>query len=116
MARSRMSLKPAVMRDIPADASSMKKALGQKLAKQYAANPNVAKYAFVLKFPEGVVTGRAVSRALGKITIPRGPILLAGRSFTVEAMSAAKAAACDVIAEHEYFWTDASYAAIRQSI
>ncbi len=111
-----MSLKPAVMRDVPADAPSMKKAIGQKLAKQFAANPNVAKYEFVLKFPDGVVTGRAVSHALGKIPMPRGAILLVGRSFTVEAMSAAKAATCDVIAEHEYFWTDASYASIRQSI
>jgi hypothetical protein len=48
--------------------------------------------------------------------MPRGPILLVGHSFTVEAMSAAKTAACDVIAELEYFLTDASYAAIRQSI
>lgn len=111
-----MSLKPAVLRDVPADAPSIKKALGPKLAKQYAANPNVAKYSFVLKFPDGVVTGRAVSHALGKIPAPRGPILLAGVHFTVEAMSAAKADSCDVVAIHEYFWTDASYAAIRQSI
>ncbi|WP_315704310.1 MULTISPECIES: hypothetical protein [unclassified Bradyrhizobium] len=111
-----MSLKPAVLREAPADAPSMKKALGPKLAKQYAVNPNVAKYSFVLKFPDGVVTGRAVSRALGKLPTPRGPTLLAGMNFTVEAMSAAKADGCDVVAVHEYFWTDASYAAIRQSI
>ncbi|WP_316229623.1 hypothetical protein [Bradyrhizobium sp. SZCCHNR1070] len=111
-----MSLKPAVLREAPADAPSMKKALGPKLAKQYAVNPNVAKYSFVLKFPDGVVTGRAVSRALGKIPTPHGPTLLAGMNFTVEAMSAAKADGCDVVAVHEYFWTDASYAAIRQSI
>jgi hypothetical protein len=44
----------------------MKKAIGPKLAKQFSANPKVDKYAFVLKFPDGVVTGRAVSHALGK--------------------------------------------------
>ncbi|WP_407179285.1 hypothetical protein [Bradyrhizobium sp. STM 3562] len=32
--RNTMSLKPAIMRDVPADASSIKKALGQRLAKQ----------------------------------------------------------------------------------
>ncbi len=111
-----MSRKPAIIRDVPADAPSMKKAVGQRLAKQYAANPNVAKYSFVLKFPDGVVTGRAVSHALGKLPAPHGPTLLAGIHFTVEAMSAAKADGCDVIAVHEYFWTDATYAAIRQSI
>jgi hypothetical protein len=31
-------------------------------------------------------------------------------------MEVAKADGCDVIAVHEYFWTDAGYAAIRQII
>lgn len=88
----------------------MKKAIGPKLGKEYSANPNVAKYAFVLKFPDGVVTGRAVSHALEKIPTPRRPILLAGENFTVEAMALAKAEGCEVIAIHEFFWTDAAYA------
>ena len=45
---------------------------------------------------------------------PRGPTLLAGVHFTVEAMGLAKVEGCDVIAVHEYFWTDAAYAG-RQS-
>ncbi|MET3909860.1 hypothetical protein ABID59_004217 [Bradyrhizobium sp. S3.3.6] len=105
-----MTLKPSVICNVPADVSSIKKAIGPKLAKQYSANPKVPKYAFVLKFPDGVVTGRAVSHALGKISTPRGPILLAGQHFTVEAMGLAKAEGCEVIAIHEFFWTDAAYA------
>ena len=113
---ARMPLKPSVIFDVPADTPSMKKAIGPKLAKEYTANPKVAKYAFVLKFPDGVVTGRAVSHALSKLPTPRGPTILAGESFTVEAMGVAKADGCDVIAVHEFFWTDASYAAIREII
>ncbi|MBW7970096.1 hypothetical protein [Bradyrhizobium sp. BR 10289] len=92
-----MGLKPAIMRDVPADVTSMRKVLGQKLGKQYAANPNVARYAFVLKFPDGVVTGRVVFHALGGIPTPRGPMLLAGQHFTVEAMDLAKAEGCERI-------------------
>jgi hypothetical protein len=106
-----MPLKPSVIFDVPADIPSMKKAIGPKLAKEYSANPKVAKYAFVLKFPDGVVTGRAVSHALSKIPTPRGPTLLAGVSFTVEAMEIAKTEGCDMVAVHEGFWTDANYAA-----
>lgn len=105
-----MTLKPSVIFDVSADATSMEKAIGPKLAKEYSANPKVAEYAFVLKFPDGVVTGRAVSHALGKLPTPRGPTLLAGVSFTDEAMGTAKAEGCDVIAVHEFFWTDAGYA------
>ena len=106
-----MTLKPSVIFDVSPDATSMRKAIGPRLAKQYTANPKVAKYAFVLKFPDGVVTGRAVSHALGKkIPTPRGPTLLAGVDFTVEAMELAKMEGCDVTTVHEYFWTDAAYA------
>ena len=70
----------------------------------------MTEYAFVLKFPDGVVTGRAVSHALGRILTPRGPTLLAGESFTVEAMEIAKTEGCDVVAVREFFWTDAAYA------
>jgi hypothetical protein len=55
-----MSLKPAIIRDVSADAASMTKAIGPKLGKHFTANPNVAKYAFVLKFPDDVATGRSV--------------------------------------------------------
>ena len=41
---------------------------------------------------------------------------LSGETFTVEAMEIAKTEGCDVVAVHEFFWTDASYAAIRQII
>jgi len=82
-----MTLKPAVLRDVTADTPSMKKAIGPKLAKRFSANPKVAKYAFVLKFPDGVVTGRAVSHALEKMTTPRGSTLLAGEDFTVRSTS-----------------------------
>jgi hypothetical protein len=41
---------------------------------------------------------------------------LSGETFTVEAMEIAKREGCDVVAVHEFFWTDASYAAIRQII
>ena len=103
-----MPLKPSVLFDVPADTPSMRKAIGPKLAKEYSANPKTPKYAFVLKFPDGVVTGRALSHALIKIRTPRGPTLLAGYSFTVEAMEIAMSEGCDVVSVHEYFWTDAS--------
>jgi len=105
-----MPLKPFVIFDAAADFPAMKETIGPKLAKKYFSNPEVAKYAFVLKFPGGVVTGRAVAHALSKIPTPRGPTLLAGEHFTVEAMDIAKTEGCDVVAEHEYFWTDARYA------
>jgi hypothetical protein len=105
-----MTLKPSIITDVAGDTPSMKKAIGPKLAKQFSANPAVAKYAFVLKFPDGVVTGRAVSHALKKLPDPRGPTAVAGIHFTVEAIEVAKSAGCDVIAVHEAFWTDASYA------
>jgi hypothetical protein len=107
-----MTLKPSVICDVAADTPSIKKAIGPKLAKRFSANPKVAKYAFILKFPDGVVTGRAVSHALGKIPTPRGPTLLAGEDFTVEATEIAKAEACDVVSVREFGWTDTSYAAI----
>jgi len=106
-----MTLKPSIIRDVTADAPSMKKAIGPRLAKQLSANPKVAKYAFVLKFPDGVVTGRAVSHALGKMPSPRGPTLLAGVQFTVEAIEIAKVEGCDMAFVHAYFWTDADLAA-----
>jgi hypothetical protein len=108
-----MTLKPSVICDVAADTPSMKKAIGPKLARQFSANPRVAKYAFVLKFPDGVVTGRAVSHALGKMPDRRGPTLLAGQDFTVEATEIAKAESCDVVSMREFGWTDAAYAAIR---
>jgi hypothetical protein len=91
----------------------MKKAIGPKLAGRFSANPNVAKYSFVLKFPDGVVTGRAVSHALARIPIAHGPLLLAGTDFTVEAMEISAAKACDVISMREFGWTDAAYEASR---
>ncbi len=76
-----MPLKPSVITDVAGDTLSMKKAIGPKLAKQFSANPKVAVYAFVLKFPDGVVTGRTASHALRKMPTPRGPTLLAGRGL-----------------------------------
>jgi hypothetical protein len=108
-----MTLKPSVVCDVTADSPSMKRAIGPKLAKQFSANPKVGKYAFVLKFPDGVVTGRAVSHALDKMPTPRGPTLLAGEDFTVEATEIAKSEGCDVVSVREFGWTDAAYAAIR---
>lgn len=108
-----MTLKPSFIHDVMADAASMKKAIGPKLAARFTANPKVAKYAFVLKFPDGVVTGRAVAHALGKTPTPRGPTLLAGEDFTVEAIRIAETEACDLVSIREFGWTDAAYAASR---
>jgi hypothetical protein len=108
-----MTLKPSVIREVTADTPSMKKAIGPKLAKQFSANPKVAKYAFVLKFPDGVVTGRAVSHALEKMPNPRGSTLLAATDFTVEATTIAAAEGCDVVSVREFGWTDATFAESR---
>jgi hypothetical protein len=106
-------LEPAIIRDVAADAPSVKKAIGPKLAKQFSANPQVPRYALVLKFPDGVVTGRAVSHALAKIPPPRGPTLLAGEDFTLEAAEIAKMEGCDIVCLREFGWTDEAYAASR---
>ncbi|SRR6266702_7910413 len=111
-----MSLRPAVMRDVSADAASMTKALGPKLGKQFVANPNVAMYAFVLRFPDGVATGRSIARALQKIRSPRGPILIAGDRFTIEARQIAAGEGCDLVSMNEYAWTDATYARAREPL
>jgi hypothetical protein len=108
-----MTLKPSIITDVAGDTLSMKKAIGPKLAKQFSANPKVAKYAFVFKFPDGVVTGRAVSHAVRKMPTPHGPTLLAGVDFTVEAAEIARNEGCDVVSQREFGWTDATYAAIR---
>jgi hypothetical protein len=105
-----MSLKPATIRDVPADVASMTKAIGPKLGKRFIANPKRGEYAFVLKFPDGVVTGRSVARALQKIPSPRGPILVAGHSFTIEARQTAEAEGCDLVSMSEFVWTDETYA------
>jgi hypothetical protein len=43
-------------------------------------------------------------------------ISLSGETFAVEAMEIAKTEGCDVVAVHEFVWTDASYAPISQII
>jgi hypothetical protein len=111
-----MSLKPAVIRDVSADAVSMTKAHGPRLGKQFIADPNVAKYAFVLRFPDGVATGRSVARALQKIQSPRGPTLIAGDRFTIEARQIAAAEGCDLVSMNELAWTDATYARAREPL
>lgn len=111
-----MSLKPAVIRDVSADAASMTKAIGPKLGKHFIANPKVAKYAFVLKFPDDVATGRSVARALQKIESPRGPTLIAGYCFTIEAREIAAAEGCDLVSLSEFAWMDATYARAREPL
>ena len=111
-----MSLKAAVMRDVPADAVTMKKVLGPKLGNRFTGNPDVAKYAFVLKFPDGVATGRSVARALGKIKGQRGPSLIAGHCFTIEARQIAAAEGCDLVSVNDFAWTDADYAKAREPV
>ena len=54
-----------------------------RLGKQFVANPKVSAYAFVLIFPDGVATGRAVARAIQRIG-KSGAILTAGDRFTIE--------------------------------
>jgi|ERR1700734_4182882 hypothetical protein len=105
-----MSLKPAIIRDVPADSPSLIRAIGPKLGKQFIANPNVAKYAFVLKFPDGVITGRSLGHALEKIQY-KGPTLIVGTQFTFEARQiAAEAEGCDLLNLSDFDWTDATYA------
>jgi hypothetical protein len=105
-----MSLKPSIVRDVAADAVSMKAAIGPKLGSQFIANPRVVRYSFVLKFPDGVVSGRAIAHALKKLPSRRGPTLLAGYDFTAEARRIAEAEACDLACAAEFGWTDTGYA------
>lgn len=114
-----MSLKPAIIRNVSTDVVSMSKALGPKLGKLYVANPNVSKYAFVFKFPDGVATGRAVARAIQKIQGQPGPTLIAGDQFTLEARQLAAAEGCDLVSyelANAHVWTDARYAKAREPL
>src|ERR1700759_5161692 len=114
-----MSLKSSVIRDVSNDTVSITKALGPKLGKKLVANPNVSKYAFVLRFPDGVATGRAVARAIQKIQSPRGAILIAGDRFTIEARQIAAAAGCDLVSyesANAHVWTDAGYERAREPL
>jgi hypothetical protein len=114
-----VSLKPTISRNVLTDAVSMTKALGPKLGKQFVANPNISKYGFVLRFPDGVATGRAVTRALQKIQSPRGPTLIAGDQFTIEARQIAAAEGCDFVSiesANAHVWTDAGYARAREPL
>ena len=108
-----MSLKPVSIRDVEGDPKTQTKVIGPKLGGRFVPNPKVAKYAFVLKFPDGVVTSRSVSRSLAKLQSPKGPTLIVGIDFTVEARQVAEAATCDLLSEREFGWTDARYAARR---
>jgi hypothetical protein len=105
-----MSLKPAIIRDVPADAVSLKRAIGPKLGKLFVASPTVAKYALVLKFPDGVVTGRSLGRAIEKLACPRGFTLIVGTGFTLEARQIVEAEGYDLLSGSEFVWTDATYA------
>jgi len=108
-----MSLKPVIIRDVGADPKSLTKVVGPKLGRRLSSNPEVTQYAFVLKFPDGVVTGRSVRRSLEKMPSPRGSTLMVGTDFTVEARQLAEAAGCDLLSEREFGWTDALYTARR---
>jgi hypothetical protein len=69
-----MSLKHTVARDVLADRANMEKCIGPKLGKRFVCNPAIAKYDFVLRFPTaGVVTGRAMARALNNLSRDRWP-------------------------------------------
>ncbi len=112
-----MSLKPSIIRDVSNDAVSITKALGPKLGKKFVANPNVSKYAFVLRFPDGVATARAVARAIEKLQSQRGAILIAGDQFTLEARQVAAAEGCDLVcyeSANAHIWTDALYTCARE--
>lgn len=104
-----MSLKPAVIRDLPADVASLIRAIGSKRGRKFVINPAVAN-AFVVKFPDGVITGRSLGHALGKIQSPRDPTLIIGTNFTLEARQTADVEGCDLLSGREFVWTDATYA------
>ncbi len=106
-----MSLKPTVIRNVLSDPAEMAKALGPKFGRRISPNPDVAEYAMVIKFPSNVVvSGRAVAKALSKLSERTGPILLAGYDFTVEARQMAQTEACDLVSMAEFGWADALYA------
>jgi hypothetical protein len=106
-----MSLKPTILRKVSTDPAAMAEVIGPKFGSRFFPNPDVAEYAIVIKFPSnGVVSGRAVAKALKKLSEPKGPILLAGYDFTVEARQMAQTEACDLVSMAEFGWTDALYA------
>ena len=110
-----MSLKPSVVRDVAGDAATMAKVIGPKLGKRFSTNPRVARDALVFRFPaNGVVTGRALTHALQEFPEPRGPILVTGDCFTLEARQIAQAETCDLVSMNDFVWTDAAYVASRE--
>jgi hypothetical protein len=107
-----MSLRPIIARHVSTDRATIEKIIGPKLGKQFVPNSLVTEYALVLRFPtEGVVTSRAVARALKKLPKTRGATLMTGHDFTVEARQLAAAESIDLVSLQEFGWTDARYAA-----
>lgn len=96
-----MSLKPSVLRDISNDSASMKRALGPVLHGALIHNPMARRYLFVARFPDGVVTGRDMHKALEKLGAS-SPVLAAGTYFTKEARKYASENGCDVVPISEF--------------
>ena len=108
-------MKPTVSRSVPATREAIEAALGPRLGKLFVPNPAIAKYAFVLRWPDKtVVLSGALRRALQKVDPNAGKVLVVGRDFTAEATQVAANAGCDLLREGEHGWTDASYQHIRK--
>jgi hypothetical protein len=100
---------------VPAKREGIEKAFGPKVGKLFVRNPSVVEYAVVLRFlGTKVIASGEIKRALKKLGMPKGAILVIARDLTKEAREAAIEMRCDVISEREFGWTDASYQNIRQ--
>jgi hypothetical protein len=92
---------------VPADQESIARIIGPRRAKLYIKNSAVSEYRVVLAFGNlKVIRGNQLKRALEKYA-GSGFTLIVGHNFTIEARTIASEAACHLISESTYPYTDA---------
>src|SRR3712207_63130 len=102
-----------VWRDLPGE--RVRTVLPPPLRKRAGLLHGAGPFTVVLFHAHDVVTSRAVTKALRKVGEAPHACVAAGVDFTAEARELLTARGAQVLAEREFQWTDASYAAIRQS-
>jgi hypothetical protein len=105
----RLSRRPVVSRNVPADVPSIERVIGSILGVRYVPNPGITEYTYVLRFPPSqVITSQHLARVLSKLPTPRGGSVLVAGDFTIEAQAVAVEESCEIVSRTD-FWTDAAY-------
>ena len=103
-------MKPSVAYNVSAEADAVERVIGHVWAPRYVRNKTISEYGTVLVFRErGVILSNQLRRAVEKYSIKDRPTLVAGDSFTVEAVELAREINCDLVDRSDAFWTDARW-------